>query len=78
MEITFNPDLSIEDFEDGKIIMEIESMETVYMELGVFELLAPALEAFREVRSLFPDIYEEDEYQPFVQQLIDMRILLHR
>ena len=78
MEIKFSSDLSIEDFEDGKIIMDIETMESYYIEQGVFDLLAPALDEYRDARSLFPEIYEEEEYLPFLQDLIDKRILIRK
>ena len=75
MQIMFNPELTIEDFEDGKMIVEIATEEGFYIEADVFALLAPALEQYVEARSLFPAEYTEAEYLPFLEELLALRLL---
>jgi hypothetical protein len=70
--------LSIQDFEDGKLITEIATMETYYLEQDVFDLLRSAAEQYIEAMDLLPAGYPEEEYIQFIQELIEKRILLSK
>jgi hypothetical protein len=78
MQVKLNPELEIEDFDDGKLITEIFSRMAHYMERGVYDLLVPAATEFVEVGQLFPAEYSEQEVSEFVADLLEKRLLIRR
>jgi hypothetical protein len=77
MQIKFNPDLIIKPFEDGRIITEVATSESYYLEDKVFEILAPCQDEYKDTADFtLPDNVTDEEFAQFVDELIELRVLI--
>lgn len=77
MQIKFNPELIIEPFEDGRIITEVATLESYYLEENVFEVLAPCQEEYKDTSDFsLPENVTDEEFKQFIDELIELRVLL--
>lgn len=77
MQIKFNSELIIEPFEEGRIITEVATSESYYLEEKVFEILSLCQDEYKDTSEFsLPENVTNEEFVQFVDELIELRVLL--
>ena len=78
MFLKFNEDILITDFEDGKLLTEVVTSESYYLDFDSFKIIEDCLDKYIEMEKLYKDIFEYKDFIEFIQFLILKNILLKR
>ncbi|WP_158318800.1 hypothetical protein [Robertmurraya kyonggiensis] len=77
LKVKLNPDLTINDFEDGKIIIVNKTNEGYYIERFIYDLLLNAKSDFVDVKDIDKNfLYSGEELEDFIRDLVFIKILL--
>ncbi|HDR8142805.1 hypothetical protein CN447_29150 [Bacillus thuringiensis] len=69
----------LRDFEEGKLITNIDTQDSYYIENDLFEVLLPATTNFTDFDGLnYNDVYNEESIKKFVLSLVDSKIFISK
>jgi hypothetical protein len=71
-----NSELIIDNIDDGKVIIEPQSGEGIFLDDESYSLLKSAEGHFVELSSIYSPEYDEKEFHEFINELISAKILL--
>lgn len=75
MKLKFNDYISIEDFENGKIVTVLSTKEGYYIDSETWRILEPLQGNFLEIDELDIKNYDYDEFVEFINLLLKYNIL---
>ncbi|MCA1028623.1 hypothetical protein LCM23_21370 [Cytobacillus kochii] len=76
MKIKLNPELIIDDIDNGKIIIEPQSGEGVFLDDESFLVIMAAQGDFIHIKSIYSPNYDKKEFIEFIDELLAAKILL--
>jgi hypothetical protein len=76
LKIKLNPELIIDDMDDGKVIIEPQSGEGIFLDNESYSLLKSVEGNFVELRSIYSPEYDLKEFKEFIDELLSVKVLL--
>lgn len=72
----FNDIFSITNYKNGRILSDVVTSESYYVDEKVFKIIEPATNNFVTFEDLYDSNYSHEEFESFIQDLINKKIFI--
>lgn len=77
MRFTLSDNFYFKDFEEGKLLINVETRDSYYIENDLYEILLPATLNFISFEELnYNDVYDNEAVKKFILSLIESKIFI--